>query len=100
MKYVNAFQQWLIGLARPNPLRDWFIVLGLVTLLAAILVVVSVYFFLGIRSGTIIPEADNMIKRTPTVSREALQNIVEVFETRTLNYEADNIPTPNVDDPS
>jgi len=100
MKFLKTATAFFRSLGRPYPLRDWYIVLGVTLATVAWTVFVATYFFFGIRSGSIISPsaADNV--PTPSVSRDALKEVVAEYETRLLNYESGNIPTPETPDPS
>lgn len=100
MKYLLRIKNAVSSLTQPNPLRDWFIVLCLLVALLLTLIGVSVYFFVGIQSGGILGEPDTEIKRTQTVSRKTLEDVVNTYEARRVNYEAGNISAPDVRDPS
>ena len=100
MKYLETVTTFLRSLVNPYPLRDWYIAIGLSFVVLGILIGVSVYFFFGIRSGDIVGSLDPEFFPTPNVSREKLEEVVSVYETRRVNYEAGNVRTPDVSDPS
>lgn len=100
MKFLKTITAFLRSLSRPYPFRDWYIVLGIGIIVTVWTVFVAVHFFFGIRSGSIITAGSAENVPTPSVSRESLSNVVSEYEARLLNYESENIRTPETSDPS
>lgn len=100
MKYVEIISNFFRSLVRPYPKRDWYIVVVLGALLLLALIVIALYFFLGIRSGSIASSPNASLSPTPSVSRERLEEVVSIYETKLLNYQEQNIKTPSTPDPS
>lgn len=99
MKYLKHISNMLALLVKPYPLRDWYIILGLSFIVFVVLAIMSVNFFIGIRSGSIVPDANIEPKRLPTVSRKTLEDVVSLYETKQVNYDAGNITLPSAVDP-
>jgi hypothetical protein len=90
MKYLSSIVHWFTGLTRPVPSRDWHTVLVLILLLGAAVVGIALYFYLGLQSGAIIvPQAPTHVS-PPSVSRDKLSKVLEVYQQRALNYNAGN----------
>jgi len=100
MKYLSYLNDFLKTLTRPFPIRDWYIVLGVSGAAAVILVGLSIYLFVGIQSGFIIAPHGGESVQTVNVSRESLNNVIEKYKVRTLNFETGNYPVPDVSDPA
>lgn len=100
MNTFKRFIQLVRSFSSPHPLRDWFAVLVVAALALVAFVGTSTYYFFGLRSGSIIGTGVAEVTRVPRVSREELEAVVTLFETRTLNFDADNFRIPDVSDPS
>lgn len=100
MKYIEKLSHFLKALVHPYALRDWYIVIVVSLLVLVLLVGISVHFFFGIRSGSIVSTPAPENTRTLSVSREKLQEAVSIFETKQVNYDSGNVRTPDVSDPS
>lgn len=100
MKPLRSLSFDLKTALSPHPLRDWFLVLALAILLALALLGSSLFYFFGVRSGSIIGASDAPPGKAAHLSRDDLERAVELYETRRVNYEADNFKVPQVSDPS
>jgi len=100
MKYINQVLSFIRLLGRPFPLRDWYIAVGISFIVVAILILLATNFFFGIRSGSIITSLTDNGAPTPSVSRDALKNVLSAYEVRLTNYSEGNVRTPSASDPS
>lgn len=90
MNYLTPIFHWFKGLSRPVPSRDWHAVLVLIMLLGLAVVGVGLYFYIGLQSGAIIVPQTPVQVSPPSVSRDKLSKVLEVYQQRALNYEAGN----------
>jgi len=100
MKIFQSTAHIFRSFTKPHPLRDWYAVLIGTMFITLALIGGAVNFFLAIRSGNITAPAAAELKPTPNVSRQALESVVSLYETRLLNYESGNVRTPKTSDPS
>lgn len=100
MKFLDKTLDIARSLVQPHPLRDWYIVLALVTVVFISVVTTTTSLFLGIRSGSITTPPNTAVGVLPSISREKLEETVAEYELRQINYNAGNIRTPDVPDPS
>lgn len=100
MKTLRTIATTLRSFSSPHPLRDWLTVLVLAAVALVAFVGTSTYYFFGLRSGSLIGTQTVQVSRVPQVSRQELEDLVALFETRTLNFDSGNFPTPDVTDPS
>ena len=100
MKYLRALQNTLRSFSSPHPLRDWLLLLSIATLALIALFGVSLYLFMGIRSGNSFSTASGWQVSVPRVPRAELESLVKALEARKLEYESGTVSAPNFSDPS
>lgn len=98
MNTLHFLLRTLKSLSRPHPLRDWLTFLFISSALILLLLGVGAFFFLTLRSGTIIGVPSVERAPAPHISRTELQDVVDVFRARQVNYEKGNITAPDVVD--
>lgn len=99
-QYYQKALQYLKQFTRPYPVRDWYIVLVLNGVLFVATLGIALYFFIGLQSGAIIVPKDGNDVPAPSVSRDDLNQVLEKYKERELNFESENIDTPDVNDPA
>lgn len=100
MQYLTRIKMFVTGLTNPHPVRDWYLALSVAAVFTLTLVGLSVYFFIGIQAGFIMGGQSSSESALPSVSREGMLRTLETYETRTVNFEANNYPVPTTTDPS
>ncbi|MFQ5540711.1 MAG: hypothetical protein ACE5F4_00460 [Candidatus Paceibacteria bacterium] len=100
MKYATRFLALIASFGKPHPTRDWYVVLALSALVVIWTVLIASYLFFGLRSGDIISPGAAGTDPAPSVSRETIERVTALYETRALNYEEGNIRLPQTPDPS
>lgn len=100
MNTIKKISSFFHSLIIPHPMRDWLLVLGSGVVIFVILAVVSVNYFLGVRSGNIVGDVDAPTVTPPRISRDELQKTADLLILRRSEYEQGEIPAPDVSDPS
>jgi hypothetical protein len=80
--------KFFVSLVTPSPARDWTISLVLLIAFFLSLVAYAAYLFIGIRQGTIVGNAPEIVQVLPNVSRADLMNTLEVYRVRRANFES------------
>lgn len=88
MKYLVPVVRWFKGFSRPIPSRDWHVTLIVVVLVGVGMIGIALYFYIGIQSGAIIVPQAPPHKSPPSVSRDKLTEVLQVYEQRMLKYKA------------
>lgn len=95
---LAVVMQWIRGLGRPYPARDWFLILGVGLAVFLCGVGMAVYLFLGVKTGSLLGEGT----ATPppsTLSRDKMQNVLERYGERLANFDSGNFGTYQFADP-
>lgn len=100
MKFPRITTAVLGEFTAPHPVRDWLLILFITLAASLVLIGISLYFYIGIRSGSIVGAPNTEASRTPGISRAALDSTVSKYETRRVNYDAGNFAIPSIADPS
>jgi len=100
MNFLRSISRGIRSFSSPHPLRDWFVVLGALILLFLVFLSIAVYYFFGVRSGSIVGTEETELPRAARISRDDLEKTVAVYEMRRTNYDAGNFNAPDVSDPS
>lgn len=100
MKFPHITAAVLGTLITPHPVRDWLFILFITLAASLVLMGISLYFYIGIRSGNIVGAPNTEAGRVPGISRAALDDTVSKYETRRVNYDAGNFAIPSIADPS
>ena len=85
--------------ARPYPARDWFVALIAIFFIFLALAFYGVYVYFGIETGALFGSGASG-KPAITITTADLQNIVDAYNARAVNWSAHNIPAGTVTDPA
>jgi hypothetical protein len=100
MKFSFSLNDLFRSLARPDPSRDWLIVLLLLTILFAGLVGYAAYLFIDIRWGDIAGEVNNAVQPKPAVTKAALDAVIQKYDARRSDFESHTFTMPKLPDPA
>lgn len=101
MQFLTAISHFVKTLTTPHPARDWYGVFFFSVFIACVLIGVSLYFLVGIQSGIIvIPKQESEISGVPSISRASLDQAIDAYKERTVNFDSENYSPPAVSDPA
>lgn len=100
MKFAMNIIDFFKSFGRPHPSRDWLFALIVLTIALAVLLGVAIFLFLGIRSGVIVGSAEGVVPIAPTVTRGELEAVLDAYQKKEINFDAENYPTPSLSDPA
>jgi len=97
---VGSFKEWLSSLGRPYPARDWMLVLSACALILLALLAWAGPLFFSIESGSAYVVGEPSPERSVKMTRSDVQNVLDTYTARSVNYAAHNIAMPHVVDPA
>lgn len=100
MNIFTNIRLFFSTLGRPAPLRDWLYVLILLGVALLSFTLYASYIFFGIESGSIINPTSSVPPSAKALTRGEVQNVLEAYRVRKLNYDANNFSTPPLSDPA
>ncbi|MDE2079157.1 MAG: hypothetical protein KGI73_02105 [Patescibacteria group bacterium] len=99
MNTFSHLSSFLRSFLKPYPARDWFIALVAVFFIFLGFAFYGVYVYFGIETGALFAVTGGT-KPAITITTADIQNVVDAYNVRVVNWNAGNIPVPDVTDPS
>lgn len=87
---MNGFKNipaFFVSLAHPNPERDWFIGLSVLSLPVVCFVLYAAYTFFGLQSGFIV-NSNPAPFPAQTITEEEIDSVLDTYRARKARYEA------------
>lgn len=85
----NSF---LASFLKPNPERDWFLVLSIVVVPCIFFIGYAVYLFFGIQSGFVLHKTPTTFP-AQTITVEEIQSALETYRSRKARYDINVVPS-------
>lgn len=87
------------SLGSPHPARDWMLALSLAVLVGFGVIGYAGYFYFGITTGNLIGAGSEVRPQPVSLTKGKLDQLIETYQTRLVDFEAGALPTFKVADP-
>jgi hypothetical protein len=97
---LSRYLKWLSALVAPNPARQWLLILALSALVFVALFAWAGIVFYSVESGSAYLVATPPAGKTIRITHAEVQNVLDTYQARSINYSVGNIAVPKVTDPA
>lgn len=85
--------------ARPYPARDWLFISCVACVVGVAGMLLAGYLFIAVQTGSIVSSGTEVPRAPIPVSRDAIQNVLTIYQTKASNYASKTFPAVDLSDP-